>query len=153
MIRLVVAVVLTVATFAAAAPAIESARATATDAEIEATIERVERAGQALATTEDATPTPSLAASRRVEFQLPAASLTTAAVSFVAVGGKPGGPGNRSVVAYGTTSGSTRLRALSLPIPVRTPVGPVVFRDSGRHAVSLSLVRDEGQPVVRLTRG
>ncbi|WP_144901790.1 DUF7311 family protein [Halobellus captivus] len=153
MIRLVVAAVLTVATLAAAMPAIDDARATGTDAKLEGTIDRIERAGRALATGEDATSRRSHAATRRVTVRFPRASLTTARPSFVAVGGKPDGPGNRSTVVYGPSTGSTRLRSLSIPTPVRTPDGPVVFEATGRHAVSIALVADRGQPVLVVTRG
>lgn len=153
MIRVVVAAVLTVATLAAALPAIDDARATATDGEVAGAIDRIERAGQALATSEDATPTRSRAARRLVDFRIPPPSLTTARPSFVAVGGRPGGPGNRSLVAYGVGSSPTRLRGLSLPVPVRTPDGPVVFEATGRHAVSLALVADGGQPVLVVACG
>ncbi|WP_336022034.1 DUF7311 family protein [Halobellus salinisoli] len=153
MIRLVVAAVLTVATLAAALPAIDDARATGTDRELAGTVDRIERAGAALAATEDATPRRSQAAVRRVAVRLPKASLATARPAFVAIGGKPDGAGNRSLVAYGSSSGSTRLRGLSLPVPVRTPNGPVVFEATGRHAVSLALVVDGGRPVIVVTRG
>jgi hypothetical protein len=151
-IRLVVAAVLTVATLAAALPAIDDARATRTDAEIESAIDRMERAGTHLAASEDATPTRDRAAVRRVEFALPGASLSTARPAFVAVGGRPDGPGNRSVVTYASASSPTRLRELSLPVPVRTPNGPVVFRERGRHAVSFALVGQAGRPAVVVTR-
>lgn len=152
MIRLVVAAVLTLATFAAALPAIDDARATRTDAVIQGTTDRLERAGQSLATTEDATDTPELAATRRVELALPARSLTAAQPSFVAVGGPPGGPGNRPVVTYAVSS-TTRRHHLSLPVPVRTPDGPVVVREPGRHAVSLGLVSGPDGPQLVVTRG
>jgi len=152
-IRLVVAAVLTVATLAAAFPAIDDARGTGTDAALSGATDRIERAGQALATSEDATLSRSHAATRRVEFRIPTPSLTTARPSFVAIGGKPGGPGNRSLVAYGVDSSPTRLRGLSLPVPVRTPEGPVVFEATGRHAVSLALVGSDGRPALVVTRG
>ncbi|QCC48286.1 DUF7311 family protein [Halobellus limi] len=153
MIRLVVAAVLTVATLSAALPAVDDARATRTDADLAGSIDRIERAGRSLATSEDATPTRAYAATRRVAFRTPDASLTTARPAFVAVGGRPGGPGNRSVVAYAVGTSPTRLRGVSLPIPVSTPDGPVVFTAPGRHAVDVALVRDGGRPTLVVTRG
>lgn len=153
MIRLVVAAALTVATLAVALPAVDDARATRTDAMIGGTVDRIERAGRTLATTEDATATRATAATRRVEFRLPAGSVTAAQPRFVAVGGPPDGPGDRATITYAVSS-STRRRHLRLPVPVRTPEGPVVFRESGRHAVSLALIRGENGPelvVVRAT--
>ena len=152
MIRLVVAAVLTLATFAAALPAIDDARATRTDAVIQETVERLERTGRSLATTEDATETAEFAATRVVELTLPSRSLTAAQPSFVAVGGPPGGPGNRSVVTY-MVSSTTRRRHVPLPVPIHTPNGPVVFRDPGHHAVSLGLVSRSGGPELIVTRG
>lgn len=152
MIRLVVAAVLTVATFAAALPAVDDARASRTDAVIQGTTDRLERAGRSLATTEDATQTRALAATRRVGLTLPSRSFTAAQPSFVAVGGPPGGPGNRSVVTYAVSS-TTRRHHLPLPIPVRTPDGPVVVREPGRHAVSLALVSGPDGPELIVTRG
>jgi hypothetical protein len=151
-IRLVVAAVLTVATVAAVAPAVEDARATRTDAAVGAVIDRLDRAGDRLAAGEDATATQTRAATRRVEVRVPRGSLTAARPAFLAVGGRPGGPGNRSVVAYALKSSPTRRRSLSVPIPVRTPDGPVVFRERGRHAVSIALVRGSGGPTLVVER-
>lgn len=151
MIRLVVAVALAVATLAVALPAVEDARAARADAVIEGTVDRVERAGRALATTEDATATRAMAATRRVELRLPAGSVAAARPEFVAVGGGPDGPGDRPIVTYAVSS-PTRLRHLRLPVPVRTPGGPVVFREPGRHAVTLSLVRGDTGPELVVTR-
>jgi hypothetical protein len=151
MIRLVVAAALAVATLAVAFPAIDDARATRTDVMIEGTADRLERAGRALATTEDATTTRATAATRRVEFTLPAGSITAARPAFVAVGGPPDGPGNRSTVTYAVSS-PTHRHHLRIPVPVRTPEGPVVFRESGRHAVSVALVRGDDGPEVVVTR-
>lgn len=152
MIRLVVAAVLTLATFAAVLPAVDDARATRTDAAIQETVDRLERTGRSLATTEDATETRELAATRVVGLTLPSRSFTAAQPSFVAVGGPPGGPGDRSVVTYAVSS-TTRRRHVPLPVPVHTPDGPIVFRDPGRHAVSLGLVSGPDGPRLIVTRG
>lgn len=151
MIRLVVAAALAVATLAVALPAVDDARTARTDATIEGTADRIERAGRALATTEDAAPTRSTAATRRVAFTLPRRSTTAAHPEFVAVGGPPDGPGNRSTVTYAVSS-PTHRHHLGIPIPVRTPQGPVVFRDPGRHAVELALVRGDDGPELVVTR-
>ena len=152
MIRLVVAAALTVATFAAVVPAVDDARATRTDAAIERAVDRIDRAGRSLATTEDATPTRERAATRRITVRLPRASLTAAQPSFVAVGGRPEGPGNRSAVTFALAESPTRLRGLSLPVPVRTPAGPVVLREPGRRSVSLALVGAAERPTLVVTR-
>lgn len=151
MIRLVVAAALAVATLAVALPAVDDARAARTDAAIEGTVDRIERAGRSLATTEDATATRETAATRRVEFRLPGGSIAAAKPAFVAVGGPPGGLGDRPTVTYAVSS-SSRRRHLRLPVPVRTPEGPVVFREAGRHAVSLALVRGDDGPELVVTR-
>jgi hypothetical protein len=136
---------------AAALPAIDDARAGRTAAVIEGTVDRLERVGRSLATSEDAVGSRQLAATRLVEFGLPSRSLTAARAPFVSVGGPPDGPGNRSTVTY-AVSASTRRRHLRLPVPVRTPDGPVVFRDSGRHAVSIALVRRADGPELVVSR-
>lgn len=151
MIRLVVAVALAVATLAVALPAVDDARTTRTDAAIAGTVDRMERAARALAITEDATAARATAATRRVGITLPARALTAARPAFVAVGGPPDGPGNRSTITYAVSS-TTRRRHLRIPVPVRTPGGPVVFRASGRHAVSLALVCGDDGPAVVVTR-
>jgi hypothetical protein len=152
-IRLVVAAVLTVATLAAALPAVENASATHTTDRIESAADRIERAGRGLASTNDAVETRRSAATRRVAVSIPQESWTTAAPAFVAVGGRPGGPGNRSVVTYALRSSPTRIRGLSLPVRIRTPTGPIVFRTSGRHVVSLALVVDDRGPTLVAARG
>ena len=151
MIRLVVAAALAVAVLAMALPAVDDARATRTDAMIEGTADRIERGSRALATTEDAAPTRAMAATRRVEVTLPRRSIAAAQPGFVAVGGPPDGPGNRSTVTY-AVSAPTRRHHLRIPIPVRTPEGPVVFREPGHHAVELALVRSGGRPELVVTR-
>ncbi len=145
MIRVVVAAVLAIATLALAVPAIDDARTARTGATVEGTVDRIEHAGRTLATTEDATATRAMAATRRVEFRLPERSIAAAQLRFVAVGGPPDGPGDRPTVTYAVSS-SPRRRHLGLPVPVRTPEGPVVFREPGRHTVALALVRGEGGP-------
>lgn len=152
MIRLVVAAALAVATLAVSLPAVDDARATRTDAMIEGTTDRLERAAGELATTEDATTTRATAATRRIEFILPAGSITAAQPAYVAVGGPPDGPGNRSTVTYAVSSPNRR-HHLRVPVPVRTPEGPVVFRESGRHAVELALVHGGDGPELVVSRG
>lgn len=152
MIRLVIAAVLTLATVAAATPAVDHARATRTDTMIEGTVDRLERAGARLAAGSDAIPTRRRAAVRRVSVRYPSESLTAARPAFLAVGGRPGGPGNRSVVAYALKSSPTRRRTLSFPVPIRTPDGPVVFRDDGRYSVSIALVAEAGRPTLVVSR-
>nr|WP_221625631.1 hypothetical protein [Halobellus ruber] len=147
---MVVAAALAVATLAVALPAVDDARAARTDAAIEGTVDRIERAGRSLATTEDATATRETAATRRIEFRLPARSIAAAKPAFVAVGGQPDGPGDRPTVTYAVSS--SRRRHLRLPVPLRTPEGPVVFREPGRHAVSLALVRSNDGPELVVTR-
>lgn len=151
MIRLVVAAALAVATFAVAAPAVDDARAARTVDDIGAFGDRLDRAGRALAATNDAAER-GQAATRRVALSIPRASWTADTPAFVAVGGRPGGPGNRSVLAYALPASPTHRRALSLPVPVRTPAGPVVFRGGGRKTVSLALVAGADGPRLEITR-
>ncbi|WP_197428149.1 hypothetical protein [Halogeometricum sp. CBA1124] len=65
-------------------------------------------------------------------FSLLPPTWTTAGVRFVAVGGPPDGPGNRSVVTYAVGDGRPTTRRLSVPLPLRTPDGPVVLPGARR---------------------
>ncbi|MFC6988055.1 hypothetical protein ACFQJD_03720 [Haloplanus sp. GCM10025708] len=72
-------------------------------------------------------------------------------MSYFAVGGRPNGTGDENAVAYrvaGQTARTVRLSGVDL----RTPGGPVVFREAGRHRLRLSLVRDRGVAVVVVRR-
>lgn len=152
MIRVVLAAVLTTAVLAASLPAVEDARADRTATAIDASTERLSAAGSALAFESDPTRDPAVAPTRAVTFSLPPPTWTTAGVRFVAVGGPPDGPGNRSVVTYAVGDGRPTTRRLSVPLPLRTPDGPVVLRGRGDRSVTVSLRRTPAGPVLVVGR-
>ncbi|MEF8856144.1 MAG: hypothetical protein V5A16_01845 [Haloplanus sp.] len=144
MIRVVLAVLLTVAVLAAVTPAVDEGRAARTAIHLDDATERIERAAESLRAHEDPT-RPGVAGARRiVRFQLPDRSWT-------AVGARLWIDGERNLIGYrldGRRSHRVTLRGLDL----RTPDGPVVFEDSGRYRLVLSLVRSDGVGVV-ISRG
>lgn len=151
-IRVLLAAVLAAAVLGASLPAVADARADRTATSVDAAVDRLDAAGSTLAHGSDPTSDPETAPTRRATFSLPAPTWTSAGVAYVAVGGVPGGPGNRSVVAY-AVGDRERTRHLSLPVPVRTPAGPVVLRGRGDRSVSLSLLRTVDGPVLVVGRG
>lgn len=152
MIRVLLAATLAAAVLAASLPAVGDARADRTATAIDAAVDRLSATGSALAYESDPTGDPATAPTRTVSFPLPAPSWTSAGVDAVAVGGSPDGPGDRPVVVYAIRGGEETTRRLSLPVPLRTPGGPVVLRGRGDRSVSLSLRRTVGGPVLVVTR-
>lgn len=154
MLRLLLAAALSAALLATVLPAVDDARTDRTASSLSVAAERLDRAGRALSLAEDATADPSTAPRRSVAVSVPARSWTAAAVRYFSVGGPPDGDGNRSVVVYAAGDGPRREHRLSVPVPVRTPDGPVVVRGPGRRRVTLtlSLVRRPSGPVVTVGR-
>jgi hypothetical protein len=151
-IRVVLAAVLAAAMLGASLPAVEDARADRAATAIAASVERLSAAGSALAFESDPTRDPAVAPTRAVTFSLPQPTWTTAGVGFVAVGGSPDGPGDRAVVAYAVGDGRQTTRRLSVPLPLRTPDGPVVLRGRGDRSVTLSLRRTPDGPALVVGR-
>lgn len=149
MLRLLLAAAVTAALLSTALPAVEDARADRVATSLDADAERTVRAVESLAHSEDPTRSLSTAPRRTVRVSLPARSWTAADLSYVAVGGRPDAEGSRPVLTYAFAGGTGTERRLSLPVPLRTPDGPVVLREAGTHALSLSLLsRPEGPVVV-----
>jgi hypothetical protein len=143
-IRVVLAVVLTVALLAAVTPAIDEGRSARTAIHLDRVTDRVERAARSLGAHEDPT-RPNIAGARRiVRFRLPGRSWTAAAATLRI-------DGEGDLIGYRIDGGRphrTTLRGVDL----RTPGGPVVFRGTGRRRLVLSLVRADGVGVT-ITRG
>ncbi|MDS0293563.1 DUF7311 family protein [Halogeometricum luteum] len=153
MLRVVLAAALATAVLGASLPAVDGARTDRTATALDSSIARLSAAGSALAVGSDAPSDPAVAPARTVALSLPRPTWTAAAVDYVAVGGSPGGPGNRSVVTYAVESAGETRRLLSVPVPVRTPGGPVVFRGRGERTVSLSLRTTADGPALVVGRG
>jgi hypothetical protein len=139
-IRVVLAVLLTVALLAAVTPALEEGREARTAIHLDRVTDRIERAARSLRVHEDPTP-PGVAGARRlVRFRLPTRSWTAAGASLWI-------DGERDLIGYrldGRQPRLTRLRGVDL----RTPDGRVVFEGSKRYRLELSLVRSDGVGVV-----
>jgi hypothetical protein len=145
-IRVVLAVLLTVALLSAVTPAVDEGRTARTAVHLDGITERVERAAASLRAHEDPT-RPAVAGARRiVRFRLPDRSRT-------AVGSRLWIDGERDLIGYrldGGRSRRTTLRGLDL----RTPDGPVSFDGSGQYRLVLSLVQsNEGGVEIAVSRG
>jgi hypothetical protein len=139
-IRVVLAVCLTVALLAAVTPAVDEGREARTAIHLDRVVDRIDRAARSLRAHEDPT-RPSVASARRiVRFRLPQRSWT-------AVGASLWIDGADDAIGYrldGHRPHRTRLRGIDL----RTPDGRVVVDGSSRHRLVLSLVRSDGVGVV-----
>lgn len=144
MIRVVLAVLLTVALLAAVTPAVDEGRETRTAIHLDRATDRIERAARSLRAHEDPTPPGVGGARRLVSVRLPERSWTAVDASLWI-------DGERDLIGYRLGDGPphrTRVRGLDL----QTPDGSVVFEGSGRRRLVLSLVRSDGVGVV-VTRG
>jgi hypothetical protein len=138
-IRAVLAVVLTVALFAAALPAVDEGRAARTAMHLDGVVDRLERAALSLRAHED--PVSGRAPARRVvRFRLPASSWTAAGATLRV-------DGDADAITYRLAGGRPRRQSIR-GIDLRTPNGSLVLRDAGRHRLDLTLVRDGGVGVV-----
>ena len=140
MIRVVLAVCLTVALLAVVTPAVDEGREARTAIHLDHVVDRIDRAARSLRAHEDPT-RPSVASARRiVRFRLPQRSWT-------AVGASLWIDGADDAIGYrldGHRTRRTRLRGVDL----RTPDGRVDVDGSSRHRLVLSLVRSDGVGVV-----
>lgn len=135
MIRALLAVALAAALLAASLPAIESAAADRTAAELDRDAARLERAGASLLADDDP------GARRVVTVSLPADSLVAVGVHAFAVDCNPG-----CAVRYTLQNGVTRTRRLALPLAF--PDGVVRFGTPGEHRLTLELLDgDDGRVV------
>lgn len=140
MIRVVLAVVLTVVLLAAATPAIDEGKTARTAIHLDGATDRLDRAARSLLAHEDPT-RPSVAGARRiVTLRLPARSWTASEATLRIDGGA-------DRLAYRVGDGRPR-RTILRGVDLRTPDGPISLRTPGRHRLVLSLVRDDGVGVV-----
>ncbi len=144
MIRAVAAVVLAGLLLSASLPGVDRARASRTDARLDAETAAFDRAVRSLL-AEDATAGDVPGARRAVVVRVPEGGWTVAPVAYVAVRGTRGGS-RRASVAYRLAGGPERVHRLD-GVDLRTPGGPVVVSSPGRHRLRLDL-RYDGGPVV-----
>jgi len=149
-IRVVLALVLTVALAGVAFQAIERGRTDRTAASLDAAADRLVRAASLLVDRDDPTAADVPGARRVVRLDLPERSLAAAPVASFAVDGGDGAPEAGGWVRYRAEGAEpTRVR---VPVDLRTPDGPVVLRGGGRRRLDLRLVADGG-PAVVVERG
>ncbi len=159
MIRVVVAVVLTLAILAASLPAIDTARERRSASDVTTQLHRLDATASALVDGSDVTPAGVPDARRTVTFHLPERSLTTASVAYVEIGGTGEGrsrndggvrisPADRANVVTYELRGKSPTRLVLDGVDFRTPDGPIVFRESGTHRLRLTLSERDGRVVV-----
>jgi hypothetical protein len=139
-IRAVLAVALTVALLAAATPAVDEGRTARTATHLDGVTDRIERAARSLLAHEDPARPGVVGARRIVELRLPTRSWTAAGATLRIDGG-------RDLIAYRVGDGPPRRRTLR-GVDLRTPNGPVILAEPGRHRLVASLVADDGVGVV-----
>lgn len=139
MIRVVIAVVVATALLAASLPAVDSARADRTAAQLDGELAALSDSAASLVDRDDATATGLPGARRVVSLTIPARSWTAAGVDSVTVGCRD--ECRRPTVSYTLDNGRTRRVHLDLPLVVAD--GPLVFRASGTHRLTLTLERGD----------
>lgn len=137
--RVVLAVAVTLALFAVAAPAVADAREYRSERVVTADLTRLERAGTALIDREDATVDLGTGPRRFITLRVPGEGFTTARIDWVALGGRPDvADPDPHVVAYAPAGDEPR--TIDLPFPLRTPGdGPLVLDGSGTYELRLTL--------------
>jgi hypothetical protein len=138
-IRAVLAVVVALALFAAATPAVDDARESRSDRVVRADLTSVERAATSLLATEE--PTPGAGARRLVTVRVPDATWTTARVDWIAIGGRPDADESSPHVLSYALAGRPP-RTVLLPVPVHTRGEPLVLDGPGTFELELTLRGD-----------
>lgn len=156
MIRVVLAVLLTVATVAAALPAVEDARRTRTADVVESDAERIVRAARALVRGDDATAPGVPGAQRVLALRVPRANWHTAGVERVTIspasgaerGGRSRAAARAATLSYHLEDESVETVRLAVgDARIETPGDALVF-GPGRHRVRLRLVAADDLAVV-----
>ncbi|MFB6080905.1 MAG: hypothetical protein ABEJ81_07905 [Haloferacaceae archaeon] len=146
MIRVLLAVVLTVALAGVAFQAIERGRIDRTTTRLDAATDRLRRAASLLVARDDPTAVGVPGARRVVRIDLPERSLAAAPVASFAVNGSDGAAEPGGWVRYRVRG--ARPTRVHVPVDLRTPDGPVVLDGEGRRRLRLGLVADGGPAVV-----
>ena len=141
-LRTVLAVLVAAALFAAAAPAIDHARATRADGEVAADVAALETAASSLA-ADETVPDHRAGARRTVRIRVPGRAWDVAPVAVVRLT-------SASTRTVGVTyrfedgEGRTRTRVVASPVPIDTADGDPIELRGGAHDLSLAL--REGDP-------
>ncbi|MFB6281744.1 MAG: hypothetical protein ABEH40_06975 [Haloferacaceae archaeon] len=150
MIRVLLALILTVALAGVAFQAIERGRIDRTTTRLDDAADRLIRAASLLVARDDPTAAGVPGARRVVRIDLPERSLAAAPVASFAVNGSDGAAAAGGWIRYRAEGARpTRVRAAA---DLRTPDGPVVLGGGGRRRLTLRLVADGG-PAVVVERG
>lgn len=150
MIRVLLALVLTVALAGVAFQAIERGRTDRTATRLDAAADRLRRAAGLLVARDDPTAAEVPGARRVVGIDLPERSLAAASVASFAVNGTDGTAEPGGWIRYRVRGGRTR--RVRVPTDLRTPEGPVTLRGGGRRRLVLRLIAADG-PAVVVERG
>ena len=135
-LRTVLAALVAAALFAAAAPAIDHARATRADGEVAADVAALETAARSLA-TDETVPDHRAGARRTVRVRLPGPAWDVAPVAFLRLSS---GSDRTVSVAYRLEGEDrTRSRAVASPVPIDTAGGDPIELRGGDHDLSLEL--------------
>lgn len=144
MIRVVIAVGLTVALFGAAMPAIDTAQVDRTERVLQADLQAIDAAATTLADEEELTP-PGMAGPQRVQtITLYQQTPTQRAVQRVTI--------TRSELRYQLAEGPAG--TVPLETNITTPGGaPLVFETPGTYQLRLELIERNGTRMVQIERG
>ncbi|NHN40935.1 hypothetical protein G9C85_04700 [Halorubellus sp. JP-L1] len=151
MIRTILAVLITVALFAVAVPAIDQAAGARGDQQAEATAAEIEHAAKSLYVAEDAPPEGVTGPRRLVSVSLPTDGLTLDPVSSFTI--EPVAT-NHTVIRYSVDGRQTKVVHVEAPL-VGPDYGSIEYGQiTGEHRFRLTLERhpDEGYPVVVIER-
>ncbi|MFD1586946.1 hypothetical protein ACFR9U_08120 [Halorientalis brevis] len=160
MLRVVVAVTLSVALLTVTLPALETARRDRSDRRVTAELDRLAAAIQDVYAREAAVSPDATGAQRIVAVRIPTRSWTGAAVEYVAIGAHPEraevDERNETTFGWQVSGARSRTRRLAdVPVEAATPGdgdSPLVIREPGRHRLALSLVVRDGQRTVVVRR-
>lgn len=145
-VRLVIAVVLTAALFAASAPMVSTARADAADSTLQRQLTALADRLQTMVATND--PTVGPGARHVTELTLPARTVTSAAVDRLRLG-TSAGVGVASWRVGDAGGDTTRL----VGAPIRgADGGNLTLRDPGTHRLAFGLRRQSGRTVLTVRR-
>lgn len=153
MIRVVIAVLLSIALIVLAVPAIERGASLNTQRQVETSIAAIDEAATSLVETEDVSPDGHPNSRRVVDLQLPRGSITTESVDRFEI--VPVENGSYSSVRYVLEDGTTRTGVIDERIVWNDPLGneSVELKGNGGVQLVLTLQADEnGTPVVVATR-
>ena len=160
MLRVVVAVALSMALLTVSLPALETARRDHSAQRVTGELDGLTAAIEDVHAREGAVPDGTAGARRVVTLRLPARTWTDAGVEYVAVGGRldrsPPGEGDEVDLSWQVTGRQPRERRIhGVAVEARTDAGgdgPLVLREPGTHRLAITLVERGNRTVVVVRR-